>query len=375
MFRRYQNPTQQGTEVLPNAMQAPPVVRFEGVQPGSGRARELMARYYSYIAGFLRSQRQNQAAGGMLQTNVTRDFPEISVTYQRTFGQEIFTVRPRPGGNVKRSVVDDIMLDGHIVVEILPVLDCTAVVTLQINGVSVATMSATYEFAISGATTKVFAFYFGPDADRFTLDPQLNPANYYTDDNRPAWLSTKERMLVVLPRPPAPELGPFLGTDAYSNDWFDDGLFEHPYYPLSNKYGFETYYQGGAAEVYRLPLSVLNATGVNDVTLLRDSITADAEFAALEADVWLYAGFYSRHPSALRRVEKSWRYSASPALNLRANDRVVEYYIAYPGYSRFAQYPGGGEDNIKSASVTLDLSSSIPEGASNCSMALRETSE
>lgn len=121
MFRRYQNPIQQGTAVLPNVMQAPPLVHIEGVQRGSPEANAVMQRFMPTVSAFVRGQRQNQEVSGRDVVRTQRDVPGLRMIYTRLHGQEIITLLPSAAvlRDVRRAPPQprqdvDIVLDGYI---------------------------------------------------------------------------------------------------------------------------------------------------------------------------------------------------------------------------------------------------------------------
>jgi hypothetical protein len=96
VFRRFQNPLLQGTDISPNVMQGPPVVRVENVPQGSAEEAVVADAFAPAINNFILGQRQQQSISGRQVYRVSRRFPEFSATYVRLHGQEIIHVRVSP---------------------------------------------------------------------------------------------------------------------------------------------------------------------------------------------------------------------------------------------------------------------------------------
>ena len=77
-------------------MQAPPVVRVQGIAPGSLEAQVLERQFAPGISHFIRAQRQNQGIGGLQVVRNTVRGRYLDVTYTRMHGVETVTIVPKP---------------------------------------------------------------------------------------------------------------------------------------------------------------------------------------------------------------------------------------------------------------------------------------
>lgn len=186
MFRRFQNPIVQGTQVMPNAMQAPPVVRVRGLQDGSPEAIAVLQRVAPIVQGFVRSQRQSQEIAGLNHVRIRRDFPDLRVTYDRLFGREVIEVEVKP--EIIRAVIRepaepqiiyDTMLDGVITLSANDRTEYnTAVFTTKLNGAPLSTMTIVGSGVAGQRISAVEVHGFGPrafDLPRDYVDGQTYP--------------------------------------------------------------------------------------------------------------------------------------------------------------------------------------------------------
>jgi hypothetical protein len=355
VFRRFQNPLQQGTVVLPNAMQAPPVIRVQGIAPGSLEAQVLEQRFAPGISHFIRSQRQNQEIGGLQVVRNTARGEYLDVAYTRMHGIETVTITPKPAFFAlvpKARPVQDIMLDGYIGVELGGVLETTGSVEFYLNGVSLGILPVT------GDTAHIFQF--GPNG--------VNIASEYETTVVPPMPEYGKGLRVV---PPRPEVQPvfvngnayrYVGEDEFYNNYLDIGDYPGFYY---SAIWFGRQYWDRDPTVSRVPDEAVNWTGPNILRAETRSITPWGDgFDDDYGSMWVtpFGEFFMRNPETFRVVTgSSWRYPPSGAeQSVLVNDKVIFFDGSFTGVGVLDEdfeYP---EQSTIAAQWTINLQNNTP---------------
>jgi len=361
VFRRFQNPLQQGTDVLPNVMQAPPVVRVRGADAGSQAAARILNEFAGQIRSMIGAARQQQATSGQNHIRVMRDFGPVRVSYDRLFGREIIEVLPRPEllqpqEPPKVERLTDVMLDGYIAVSLQTLETTTAVVGMLVNGERVATLTCEPSFDGVGWLSVNYIAYFG-DGDKFQgID---DPRRY--DTTAPV-----TDVLTVLP-----DRGASQDSIISDSDNSDDEFGNHY---ISGDYS-RFWYAGPLrseldrlrTETIRLPTSVLNAQSANKIEFVRDSIDpGGSAFPSPGVSITLTAEFYTRDGRLFRPAMKSWRQVVTPPDFIWVNDWRVLYSNSVTDV--FSLYQNGGPSDTDAVWVQLNLSPTLPSRSVFCQM-------
>lgn len=90
-------PSQKGTELFPNAVVAPPIVRWVGIDARSTEAQAILAQYGSALTAFHAQQSHNHSLSGNTQSRAARQIaPNLGVTYVNQGGTEYVTLDVKP---------------------------------------------------------------------------------------------------------------------------------------------------------------------------------------------------------------------------------------------------------------------------------------
>ena len=276
-------------------MQAAPIVRVRGTEDGSPAAQAVLQYFGPLISGFVRSQRQNQGAGGLRHVRVMRDLGPVRVSYDHLFGREVIevTVRAEVLEEIERrtrpQTVIDTMLDGYIAL-----VNFNMITDDQLEVYLNDTLLASLDFSANDEYT-YFVFAFGPNGMRIPSDDDTNKR---------------------LPERPLPKCVPERQDD--------EGIFTY-----SGMYGM----RDDPNQIFRFDdYGPLKLDGKNTVEIRSVKDNGRSTLGFFQAE------FFSRAPRRNRTVITSWNYP-SPVDNrtILTNDYRMKFYGTYDPEAMGAQ--------------------------------------
>ena len=375
-------------------MQAPPVIRVQGIAPGSLEARVLEQQFAPAISHFIRSQRQNQEIGGLQVVRNTARGRYLDVTYTRMHGIETVTIAPKPeffSLVPKVEPLPEQFLGGVISIRAGAWLDYRATVGVHFNGVKLGSLD-TYNsswFNFSGGDIpdtgrdSAMLIVFG---EATKLDTDYPRAPFLPD---PVY-TTSPRFL-----PPEPFIGSFAEATIgigpredlytkynYPDDFYLDQNTETGRAGVMLGYDYVTTGNNGVLAytyinptIVELPDADLREQDYNDLKFTLDASAVDGPLGSGDAFgnglprvfIDVFSQFYSRNAEEAVATMSTWRRGAQPEPVLVRRNAVSQSPTVYPDLQHYSiQYPNGTPDgpeyDIFTSETHINLLTDVTKG-------------